>query len=96
MDPVAVLVVLFWLAIAVVATALLLDSFRKALSSDAPLPLFRKLERRGLTLDRVESEIGMAHFAGAVRRCVLCRARRQCERGEAVDCPNEELFRLTR
>ena len=70
-----------------------LDAFRKALSGDAPLPFFRRLERAGLSTERVEERVGLAQLAGAIRRCALCQGRLQCERGEEVDCPNEEFLR---
>ena len=94
MDMGSVLVGVAWLAIGAVVVAGIVDSFRKACSSTAPLPLFREIERRGLTPARAEDTVGMTQLAGAVRRCVLCSARPQCEHGDApLDCPNEEILR---
>ena len=92
----AVLVIVFWFALAVALVAFLIGSFRKALTGDAALPLLRKLERRGLPLDYVQDRLGMVHFGSAVRRCALCPDRQGCESGETVDCPNEQVLNLAR
>ena len=94
MDMGSVLLGVAWLAIGAVLVAGMVDSFRRVWSADAPLPLFREIERRGLTPASAEVAVGMARLAGAVRRCTLCSARPQCEHGDApLDCPNEEILR---
>jgi hypothetical protein len=94
MDMGSVLVGVAWFAIGAVLVAGIVDSFRKVRSSTAPLPLFREMERRGLTRPRAEDTAGMTQFAGAVRRCLFCSARPQCEHGDApLDCPNEDILR---
>ena len=94
MDMSSVLLGVAWLAIGALLVAGIVDSFRRIWSSDAPLPLFREIERRGLTPARAEDAVGMTQLVGAVRRCTLCPARPQCEFGPApLDCPNEEILR---
>lgn len=94
MDIGSVLVGVGWLAVGAVLVAGIVDSFRRAWSSGAPLPLFREIERRGLTPARAEEAVGMTQLAGAVRRCTFCSARPQCEHGDAPhDCPNDEILR---
>jgi len=94
MDPVGILIGMAWLVIGVVMLAGAVVSLRKGWSSDAPLPLFREMKRRGLTPERAQDAVGATQLASAVRRCTYCRARPQCERDETpVDCPNEEVLR---
>jgi len=94
MDPVSVLIGVAWLAIGAAMLAGTVGSFRKAWSSEARLPLFREMERRGLTPERAEDAVGMTQLACATRRCTFCAQRPRCERGAApLDCPNEEVLR---
>lgn len=67
-----------------------------------PPPLFRMLERYGLSAARVEEAAGREALAAALRRCALCSDRKACARALAVDwlgrgpfaCgPNAEFFK---
>jgi len=58
---------------------------------DSPLPFFAMLQSRGLTVEQLESAVGIQALALAVRRCVFCSLRRACA-GNAAGCPNDGLF----
>jgi hypothetical protein len=94
MDMVVVLIGVAWLAIVAVLVAGAVNAFRKGWSNDAPLPLFRELERRGSTPERAGELLGAGQLAHAARRCTYCVTRWECEHGPApAYCPNEEILR---
>jgi hypothetical protein len=88
---VAILAVLLW------GTA---TSWRRQLRDSGPLPMFRLLEREGVSVDNAEQAVGMGALLQAAGRCAVCPARRACESGVAggwlgrrpQDCPNAALF----
>ncbi len=86
------IMIVAWVAIAVMLVWGLAAGTRKVLSSPAPLPFFRMLERQGLTLAQVEEVVGISGLSRAVRRCALCAGSSDCGR-RAIACPNEPLFR---
>lgn len=90
-----------WLAIFGMLAWGIVTGWRRQVRSDMPLPLFRLLERQGLTLARVEEAVGIEELARAAGRCASCAFRPACESGvpgrRPVGCPNGSLFdRLTR
>lgn len=84
-----------WLAIAAISLWGFVESTRRVLKDDGPLPLFALLERRRLTLRQVEEVVGITELALAARRCALCSSRSACS-GYPVWCPNEPLLRRAR
>ena len=81
-----------WLAIATVALWGVVESTRKVLKNDGPVPFFALLEQRELTPGRVEEVVGITELVNAVRRCILCSSRSACG-GHPGWCPNEPLLR---
>lgn len=51
--------------------------WRTALDEETPLRLFQVLERRGKRAPDLDSDLYAG--ANAVRRCVFCRARAECD-----------------
>ena len=92
MDIATGLIGAAWLAIAAMLLWGVVDSVRRALADQTPLPFFVMLERRGLTALQVEAAAGAGGVARALRRCAYCAGRFDCGQRE-VDCPNEALIR---
>lgn len=90
-----------WLAIFVMLVWGVLSGWRRRLrEEDAPLPVFRLLERDGLSLARLEDAFGVGELASAAARCASCAARTSCQAGvpggwlgtRPAGCPNATLF----
>lgn len=94
-DIASVLMGIAWLAILVMlAGGVVISGWRVAtrpLLDDTPLPFFTALRSRGLTLEQVETAVGIDRLAHAVRRCVFCTLRPECT-GQAAECPNQGIF----
>lgn len=100
-NVISILVGAAWLAIFAVLVWGIVTAWRRNLRDDRPLPLFRLLERQGLTLRQVEEEVGIEGLTWAASRCASCALRHSCESGvfgkRPVGCPNGRLFdRLAR
>lgn len=87
-----------WVALGALLAYGAFDAWRRV----EPLPLFRMLERYGLSAARVEEAAGREAFAAALRRCELCSDRKACARALAVDwlgrgplacSPNAKFFK---
>ena len=59
----AILAVLLW------GTA---TSWRRQLRNSGPLPMFRLLEREGVSVDKAEQAVGMSALVQAAGRCAVC------------------------
>jgi hypothetical protein len=97
---VTILIGAAWLGILGMLIWGIVSGWREPFLRDAPLPLFRLLERDGLTLARAEEAVGVGELARAARRCGSCAARTACETGvlggwlgrRPLGCPNASLF----
>jgi hypothetical protein len=70
-----------WLAFGVLLAYHVLTTWR-----GDPLPLFRMLERYGLSVAQAEQAAGKEAFAAALRGCERCSDKKACARALAADC----------
>lgn len=99
-DLVTVLIGAAWLGILAVVGWGVVTGWRRQLADDGPLPLFRLLERAGVSAAQARTVLGVQDLAHATRSCALCASRTACEIGVAqkwlderpAGCPNAGLF----
>ena len=99
-DLVTVLIGAAWVAIFAMLVWGIVTGWRRQMLSDLPLPMFRLLEREGVSLARVEAAVGVNALARAASRCATCAARTACDSGvlggwlgrRPEGCPNASLL----